>query len=110
MIDDDSFRSASPVEDLLRHALKGTLLAQQGVSQARQENQPELLELCERALASYHELADAARQRLRASGPEAGARSAEQITSASFAPGDGATDADVLPDGQQKRAGNWPAY
>ena len=70
----------------------------------------ELLDLFERALASYNEFTDAARQRLRGPRPEAHTQPAEQITSASFAPGDGATDADVLPDGQQNRAGNWPAY
>jgi len=110
MIDHESTHSASIVEDLLQHALTGVALAQRGIRQAQQKNERELVELFERALANYEECADAGRQRLHASHATGSARPAEQVTSASFAPGDGATDADVLPEGQRDRAGNWPAY
>jgi len=110
MTHEDGAQSASPVEDLLQHALAGVRLAESGLRQARQEDARELIELFEHALASYNRCADAARQRLQGSESAGDARPAEQVTSASFAPGDGATDADVLPEGQQNRAGNWPAY
>jgi len=34
---------------------------------------------------------------------------AEQVSSASFAPGDGANDAQVVPEGAYGKAGNWPS-
>jgi hypothetical protein len=86
------------------------LLARRGISQAHAENDRQLLELFESSLAAYSEQEEALRQRLLATRTQGAHPPAEQVTSASFAPGDGASDADVLPEGQRGRPGNWPAY
>jgi hypothetical protein len=78
MIDHETAHSASPVEDLLQHALTGVALAQRGIRQAQQKDERELIELFEHALANYNECADAARRRLYASQATRGTRPAEQ--------------------------------
>jgi len=110
MADENSAQGASLLEHLLQHARVGMALARRGIEQARQRNERDVVELFESALSHYSECAAGARQHMHpAHGP--GATSAgEQVTSASFAPGDGASDADVVPDDRRDRAGNWPAY
>jgi hypothetical protein len=108
-MNDGETDAATYLEELLHHAVAGAVLARRGIRQAQQESDRELLFLCESSLKAYDQRADAARQLLNAKGQH-GAKPGEQVTSASFAPGDGASDKDVLPEGRRGRAGNWPAF
>jgi len=110
MTNDRSSKGASLLEELLQHALAGVLLARRGISHAQSKGDRELLELFENSLSTCNERAETVRQLLLVARNEGESHPAEQVTSASFAPGDGASDADVLPEGERGRAGNWPAY
>ncbi|HYP76930.1 MAG TPA: hypothetical protein VER12_13275 [Polyangiaceae bacterium] len=102
----------SPAENLagLRRALDDAIRSakelRQGAERARRENDQELATFLERCAVSdeartveARELLDS-RTRLAAS---------ESPTAAAFAAGDGADDADVSPDSQRGKVGNWPA-
>jgi len=102
----------SPGENLagLRRALDDAIRSakelRQGAERARRENDQELATFLERCAVSdeartveARELLDS-RTRLAAS---------ESPTAAAFAAGDGADDADVSPDSQRGKVGNWPA-
>lgn len=104
--------SQSPGEKLadLRRALDDAIRSanelRQGAERARRANDHELATFLERCAVSDEartveakELLDA-RTRLAAS---------ESPTAAAFAAGDGADDADVSPDSERGKVGNWPA-
>ena len=88
-------------------------LAKQALLVAQRSGQSEARQFFQKCLADL-ERAGVDAQRLRASlavsGGASPAQSGEQVSSASFAPGDGANDAQVTPEEARGKPGNWPAY
>jgi len=83
-------------------ALRSAQELQHGAERARRENDPQLSAFFERCARNDEVRAAQAKELLRSrSGPT------EEATSAAFAAGDGATDADVSPDSRRRRIGTW---
>jgi hypothetical protein len=105
--------AAQFLQGMRAHLEAAITLARQALAAAepdeRRALQP-LFDRCvhelERARADAHSLS-ASLARGTASTP---GESGEQVSAATFAPGDGANDAEVTPDTGRGKPGNWPAY
>jgi len=91
----------------------GIALARQGVLAAERDGGPaarqffqECMEALEAARADAHALDDSFRTDHAATATKSG----DQVSSASFAAGDGASDAQVTPEEARGKPGTWPAY
>ena len=94
------------LQRVLDDASRSAKELRRGAERARRENDPELATFLERCAASDEartvEVKELLASRTRLAGTD-------NPTSAAFAPGDGADDADVSPDSQRGKVGNWPA-
>jgi hypothetical protein len=91
----------------------GVALARQGVVAAERDAHRAARQFFQKCVEDL-EAARAAAHSLGASfatnNATAGTASGEHVSSASFAPGDGANDAQVTPEEAHGKPGNWPAY
>jgi len=105
--------AADLLKDLRAHLDAGIMLAKQGAAAAeRNEHEAvrQLFQGCVRELEHTSNLVHSLGASL-GSGPVAAQlEPGEQVSAASFAPGDGANDAQVTPEEARGKPGNWPAY
>jgi hypothetical protein len=88
-------------------AIRSALELRESAERARRDSDAELSAFLERCARSDEVRAAQAKELLRS---RVGLPAAEEVTSAAFAAGDGADDADVSPDSRRRRIGTWPAF
>jgi hypothetical protein len=93
------------------HLEAAAVLARQGSSAAERSHDASFEQFFRRCVHDFERMELDARQ-LHAKLEGVGAQLApsEQVSAASFAPGDGANDAQVTPEAARGKPGNWPAY
>lgn len=89
------------------HLSAGIELARQGLAVAERDGNNALELFFHRCL---HELGRACADARHLKATKGASATPEQLSDATFAPGDGATDADVTPDAARDKPGTWPAY
>jgi len=92
---------------LYEAAVRSAKELRQDAERAHQDNDLQLSAFFERCARSDEVRAAQAKEMLRS---RVGLPAPEAATSAAFAAGDGADDADVSPDSRRRRAGTWPAF
>ena len=109
----DTPGSAQFLQSLRSHLEAGITLARQALVAAEPDDRRALQQLFERCMHELeHARADANSLAASLAADTASVReeSGEQVSAATFAPGDGANDAEIMPDRARGKPGNWPAY